>query len=152
MAKRRTVGTPTAAQLDALKRYKSWAGPDWKETLRYDWMRSGSDWHESFALLMQIRNKPNLGPAWLAQYGDGGKVKKKTKKTEKVCATSGYGYVFTGSPSKWKTGKDDFWDVEMIDGGPVTLLGKRLIDGTEVCVFKKGSKVMAQTCLNVTKC
>ena len=152
MAKRRTkktFGTPTAAQLKALKRYQAWAGKDWKTTLQYDWMRGGSEWHESFAPLMQIRN--TLGPSWLQQYkGNGGSVKK--KKTEKVCAMSGYGFVLDGDASKWRTISDERWDIEMIDGGPVTLLGQRSIDGTRVCVFKKGSKVMAQSCLNVTKC
>ncbi len=79
-------------------------------------------------------------------------AKAKKKKIEKVCAMSGYGYLLDGDAAKWRTLSDERWDIEMVDGGPVTLLGKRRIDGVEVCVFKKGSKVMAQSCLNVTKC
>ncbi|KKN10285.1 hypothetical protein LCGC14_1038270 [marine sediment metagenome] len=78
-------------------------------------------------------------------------AKAKKKKTEKVCATNGYGYILDGDASKWRTLSDERWDIGMIAGGPVALLGKRRVGGVEVCVFKKGAKVMAQSCLSVMK-
>ncbi len=50
-------------------------------------------------------------------------AKAKKKKTEKVCATNGYGYILDGDASKWRTLSDERWDIGMIAGGPVALLG-----------------------------
>jgi len=85
-------------------------------------------------------------------------AKKKAAKTERVCSSSGYAYelqppdVGPGDATWWRRAKDDFWDTVMIREAPVKVLGKRYVDGSEVMVFKLGSKVYAQTALHVKKC
>lgn len=80
------------------------------------------------------------------------------KKTERVCSSSGYAYelqppdVGKTDASWWRRARDDYWDTVLISAKPVKVLGKRVVDGAEVVVFKLGSKVYAQTALHVKKC
>lgn len=62
-----TKAAPNPDQLQALRDYAHWAGPEWKLTLSRDWMRAGSEWPgDRYSLLHQLRN--SHGPAWLNSY------------------------------------------------------------------------------------
>ena len=56
----------TPEQLDAVKAYAEDHGIGWKESLRSDWMNSGSKWSGPYHLLQQIRNQH--GPRWLVDF------------------------------------------------------------------------------------
>lgn len=56
----------TSEQLDAVKAYAQDHGTGWKESLRSDWMGSGSHWGGPYHLLQQIRNLH--GPRWLVDF------------------------------------------------------------------------------------
>ncbi len=58
--------TLTPEQLDAVKAYARDYGTTWKDSLRSDWMRSGSKWIGPYHLLQQIRNQH--GPRWLVDF------------------------------------------------------------------------------------
>ena len=68
----------TIEQAKALESYAAWAGDDWKNKLRADWMRAGSSWSGEWAYLQQLRNDPgfNLSEWRLANPGVG-KLKSK---------------------------------------------------------------------------
>lgn len=52
-------------QIKAIVDYAEWAGSKWKNKLKVDWMRAGSEWDGDYALLQQVRNEQ--GPGWLTK-------------------------------------------------------------------------------------
>lgn len=67
MSRRKTdTKQPNAIQLETLKAYAKWAGPEWKDQLLSDWMRAESWFPGEYAYLQQIRNL--FGPIWLREF------------------------------------------------------------------------------------
>lgn len=78
--------------------------------------------------------------------------KRTTKKTEKVCMSSGYAYELDDSKKNWEKTSDESWDITLVSDRPATILGYRRIDGAQMTVVKAGSKIYAQSALHLKKC
>jgi hypothetical protein len=77
-------------------------------------------------------------------------AKPKKSVVRQVATMSGYAWCYSGDPKRVLTGKDDDWEICLIDSCVGKLIGERRIDGVKHIVVKcDGNKYYAQTAASV---